>query len=273
MDEFQLGSVLLCDCSEEDATHLVRTAADERRPLAVHLCNAYTLTLADRDAEYARTLGRPSLNLVDGTPVTWYFRALTGRAARGPVRGPTFMRRMLREPGLRHFLFGGSPEVLVNLERRIVSEHPQAEVVGRIAPPFGPLQDEDFDQLRAALAQSGADVVWVGLGTPKQDVVVDRLAREVGTVAIGVGAAFDFLSGAKREAPAFLHRTGLEWLHRLATEPRRLWRRYLFGNAAFLRLAASELVQQRRQASRSDGSARASDSAHGDSPADPPSTE
>jgi N-acetylglucosaminyldiphosphoundecaprenol N-acetyl-beta-D-mannosaminyltransferase len=249
-DEFSLGSILLHDCSEEDAARAVRTAAIAREALAVHLCNAYTLTLAARDEEYANRLRRRSLNLTDGTPVTWYYRALTGRASRGPVRGPAFMRRMLAEPDLTHFLYGGTSAVLAALEGTIARAYPRARVVGSYAPPFGPLRDEDFALLSGALSECRPHLVWVGLGTPKQDILVDRLANEAGAVAVGVGAAFDFLSGMKKEAPGFLHQTGLEWVHRLATEPRRLWRRYLFGNAAFVRLAAQELVRGRRRRSR-----------------------
>jgi N-acetylglucosaminyldiphosphoundecaprenol N-acetyl-beta-D-mannosaminyltransferase len=223
----------------------LREAVAERRPTAVHLCNAYTLTLSSRDASYARSLDG-ALNLVDGTPVTWYYRLLTGNPARGPVRGPSFMRRVLDEPGLRHYLYGGTERVLANLEAAIALHHPAAAVVGRHAPPFSSLDDHDVASLVADLEATHASVVWVGLGTPKQDLLLAALAESTDVVGVGVGAAFDFLSGEKKEAPAVLHGTGLEWLHRLATEPRRLWRRYLLGNVAFLRLATHELRAQRR---------------------------
>jgi N-acetylglucosaminyldiphosphoundecaprenol N-acetyl-beta-D-mannosaminyltransferase len=274
MGEFELGPVLLTDCTEDQATAAVRDAITRGTPLAVHLCNAFTLTLAARDATYADSLRRSSLNLIDGTPVAWYYRLLTGSPAQGPVRGPSFMRRVLAESGLRHVLFGGSPEVLDRLRKMIVDEYPRATIVGAVAPSFGPLREEDFVDLREALASSPADVVWVGLGTPKQDYIVDRAANELGAVAVGVGAAFDFLSGTKREAPAFLHRTGFEWLHRLATEPRRLWRRYLFGNAQFLWLAARELRHRpARQRPTKRGIASTSASSQGASGERPASTE
>ncbi len=118
-------------------------------------------------------------------------------------------------------------------------------VVGGMAPPFRELGDTDIAELVDRLRVFQADLVWVGLGTPKRDVILQRLVNEHGFVAVGVGAAFDFLSGAKQEAPRFLHGTGLEWLHRLVSEPRRLWRRYLVGNAVFLWLVARELRRQR----------------------------
>jgi N-acetylglucosaminyldiphosphoundecaprenol N-acetyl-beta-D-mannosaminyltransferase len=247
---FDLGPVSLVDCSLDDAVALVTRAARAGASLPVHLCNAFTLSLAARDASYARALGGGSLNLVDGTPVTWYFRLRHGGAARGPVRGATLMRRVLDEPGIRHYLYGGTEEVLAHLRAAIGLQHPVAEVVGAESPPFRETSDEDVDHLVEALSRTGANVVWIGLGTPKQDILIDRLTRTHDCVALGVGAAFDFLSGQKREAPDFLHGTGLEWTHRLISEPGRLWRRYLWGNAGFLGLAARELWRADRRGSR-----------------------
>jgi len=244
-DSFAFGAITLRDCTESQAVAAVLDAVAQRRPTAVHLCNAYTLTLAAKDADYARSLDG-GLNLVDGTPVAWYYRLLTGTPARGPVRGPSFMRRMLDEPGLKHYLYGGTDEVLDSLEKAIATEHPAASVAGRHAPPFRALEDQDIAALMADLQATKAHIVWVGLGTPKQDHLLALLAASSSVVSVGVGAAFDFLSGEKREAPPALHGSGFEWMHRLATEPRRLWRRYLLGNSTFLRLAVRELRSQSR---------------------------
>ncbi|WP_121192014.1 WecB/TagA/CpsF family glycosyltransferase [Motilibacter peucedani] len=114
-------------------------------------------------------------------------------------------------------------------------------------PPFRDPTEHDVEEYAARIAESGAHVVWVGLGTPRQDNLIAALTDQVSCVLVGVGAAFDFLSGAKPEAPAFLHGTGLEWVHRLLSEPRRLWRRYLVCNALFLAFAGREAVRQRRE--------------------------
>ena len=253
--DFRFGSVTLHDCTPAQAGRLVEAAVESGRPLAVHLCNAYTLTLAAKDPRLAAALDVCSLNLVDGTPVTWYFRLLTGKRADGPVRGPSFMRQMLDRPGLNHFLYGGSEAVLAKLRQRVVEQFPEATIVGGISPPFRPaIDDADLAMLVQELRSSGAHIVWVGLGTPKQDLLLQRLMGEHACVAIGVGAAFDFLSGEKAEAPDFLHHSGLEWIHRLVSEPRRLWRRYLVGNLVFLWLLCRELASSRRKASSSAGS-------------------
>lgn len=251
-DSFTFGATTLRDCSERQAIAAVLEALAEGRPTAVHLCNAYTLTLSAGNADYARSLNG-GLNLIDGTPVAWYYRLLTGAPSRGPVRGPSFMRRMLDEPGLRHYLYGGTDEVLEGLQKAIVSKHPNAVIVGSHAPPFRPLEDSDVVALLADLRATAANIVWVGLGTPKQDHLLAQLAESSSVVSVGVGAAFDFLSGEKKEAPPVLHGSGFEWLYRLATEPRRLWRRYLLGNTAFVRLASRELLAQRRSRRRQGG--------------------
>ena len=101
-------------------------------------------------------------------------------------------------------------------------------------PPFRPLGDDDIDGLVARVRASGANILWIGLGTPRQDYLVHRLARDLAMPIVPVGAAFDYWSGEINEAPAILHGSGLEWLHRLVSEPRRLWHRYLVGNPRFL---------------------------------------
>jgi N-acetylglucosaminyldiphosphoundecaprenol N-acetyl-beta-D-mannosaminyltransferase len=244
---FELGPVHLLDCSVSDAVGLVGDAVREGRALPVHLCNAFTISLAAKNPLYANAFGGEGLNLVDGTPVTWFFRGVARQPARGPVRGAELMRRLLDEPGLRHYLYGGTDDVLAKLRTEIAAEHSTAEIVGGLAPPFRELTDQDVELLVADLELSRAQVVWVGLGTPKQDFLVDRLAQVHNCVAIGVGAAFDFLSGNKPEAPGFLHGTGLEWTYRLLKEPGRLWRRYLWGNAVFVSLVIRSLINSRQR--------------------------
>lgn len=213
--------------------------------MAVHLCNAHTLTLAARDPGYAGLLSHRSLNLPDGVPVTWFSRWQTGRIARGPVRGPSLMRSALSADGLRHYFLGGSEGVLQDLQSAARIERPDIDIAGALAPDFGPVTDEDLDRYAKSINDSGANVVWVGLGTPKQDEVIAALVDRVGAVLVGVGAAFDFLAGSKKEAPSVLHGSGLEWLHRMSTEPRRLWRRYLIGNGQFVWYAGRELLRSR----------------------------
>ena len=207
---------------------------------AVHLCNAYTLSLAMKDPALRTLLNARCLNLPDGMPLIWIAKRLGLRNMSRRVYGPDLMEMTLdhgREVGLRHFLYGSTPEVLAKLQSSIADRWPGAIVAGAESPPFTALTESElFDAYRRFVAVE-ADVVWVGLGTPQQDVVVQQLQEVQETHAmafVAIGAAFDFIAGTKRQAPAVLQRYGMEWSFRLISEPRRMWRRYLIGNLKFL---------------------------------------
>lgn len=222
------------------ARTVVDMASGFRRQGAhVHLCNAYTLALADVDPQLRAILRQSTLNLPDGKSVIWANRLLYGRkrVSSERISGPELFTDVFalgEANGLAHYLLGSTPAVLEELKRVLRIRFPQANIVGAESPPFRELTDlERIAQLHAIRA-SGAQVVWLGLGTPKQDLEAVRLAMEVPAVFVAVGAAFDFISGTKRRAPGWMQSAGLEWAFRLGTEPRRLWRRYLGGNLRFI---------------------------------------
>lgn len=209
----------------------------------VHLANAWSLACAARDPGHREALAAADLVVPDGMPLVWVARRL-GLALPGRVYGPDLLDRVVdlgRGDGVRHHLYGGAPDVVARVADRLRARHPGVEVVAADAPPFAPLTDAMVDDAADRMATVGAEVVWLALGTPRQDRLAHRLRDRVPGVLVGVGAAFDFLAGAKPQAPPALQRWGLEWAFRLATEPRRLGRRYLVGNAVFLR----ELVRDR----------------------------
>ena len=215
----------------------IRAAAVEGRPLATHLVNAYTLSLAARDADFRTLLDRGDLNLPDGTPLVWLGRRAGLEGFRSRVYGPDLTLAVCdagRADGLRHYLYGASPEVAETFAASLRTRFPGIDIAGVESPPFRALTREEEDDLVARIAASGANVVWVGLGTPKQDEFVDRFRDRLAMPLVAVGAAFDFIAGAKKMAPGWMQRWGLEWLYRLVSEPRRLWRRYLVGNSVFL---------------------------------------
>lgn len=216
------------------------------RGLGVHFANAYTVALADSDAAYGRLLARPgSVPFTDGVPVAWVGRRGYPSVADSweRVYGPDMMEAVFDASGPHgpyHYLLGGSPQTLVVLEARLAERWPSAVVVGAESPPFRPLSAEEVAAQDGRILDSGATIVWVGLGTPKQDWEVARLTASLPVMAMAVGAAFDFLAGVKPQAPAWMQRSGTEWLFRLASEPRRLAHRYLWGNPRFLVAAARE---------------------------------
>ena len=234
---FTCCSVRIDAHSLDSAVDALLRAPDGHGGRAVHLCNAYTLSLARRDRELRQWLNEGDLNLPDGMPLIWVGRRLGLGGLDGRVYGPDLMLATLdrgRELGLRHYLHGATDEVLAVLEADLQERFPGVEIVGRDAPPFRELTADEELALERRLIDLQPDVVWVGLGTPKQDAFVHRFGQRVPSTFVAVGAAFDFISGAKRQAPAWMQDRGLEWAYRLASEPRRLWRRYLVGNARFV---------------------------------------
>ena len=213
-------------------------AASHTHGVDVHLCNAYTLALADSDSEFHDLLSRAARNYPDGMSVVWANRLKNGKHLPDErVYGPDLFLDVLsqgQDRGIRHYLLGGSPQALQALQTEIGRRFPNAEVVGAESPPFRELTDDEWNEQAQRIATTNPQIVWVGLGTPKQDWAAARLATELPMVIVAVGAAFDFIAGHKRQAPRWMQDHGLEWSYRLATEPRRLWKRYLVGNTRFL---------------------------------------
>ncbi|MGP0010108.1 MAG: WecB/TagA/CpsF family glycosyltransferase [Methylocella sp.] len=166
----------------------------------------------------------------DGMPLVWVSKWRSNFKI-GRVCGSDLMDTLCdagRSVGLRHYFYGGKPSVAENMIRNLRSKYPDISVAGYISPPFCRLTEAEDADMVQAINESGAQVVWVGLSTPKQELWMrDHVGRIVGATLIGVGAAFDFQSGAIKRAPKWMQSSGLEWLYRLASEPRRLWRRYL----------------------------------------------
>ncbi|MFF5013632.1 WecB/TagA/CpsF family glycosyltransferase [Streptomyces sp. NPDC001165] len=205
----------------------------------VHLSNAYTLALADQDAELESLLRSASLNLPDGQSVVWASRLLHRGTTLPSTRvyGPDLLLDVFEQSqntDVRHYLLGSTPQVLDALHGELRRRFPRAQIVGTCSPPFRTLTVEELLRQAEDIRTAEADIVWVGLGTPKQDHWAADLCGQLPVVAVAVGAAFDFIAGTKPQAPPWMRRNGLEWAFRLGCEPRRLWRRYLFGNARFL---------------------------------------
>lgn len=218
------------------------------RSHVVHFCAADPTVLARRDLEYREVVNRGDLNVADGVPVAWALRLFGKRTER--IAGSDAFSYLVdrgRAQSIRHYLFGGSPEVVLQLRSELDRRYPGIQIVGAESPPFRELSDAEVGDAAERIRSTGTDLLWIGLGAPKQDIMAQRLrAVDAAPVILCVGAAFDFLSGGKKRAPAWMQRTGLEWLHRLVCEPRRLWRRYLVGNPRFVAGVVCDLVTGRR---------------------------
>lgn len=217
-----------------------------RQSNVVRFLPAHPTVIARANPAYRDILNRGQLNIADGASVVMALRLLGHRTERLP--GSTAFELLCAnglEAGRRHYLYGGTSDVLERLRTVLEERHPGIRIVGSESPPFRPATAAELDDAGARIRASGADHLWVGLGTPKQDIVAEHLRRrDAAPTIMCVGAAFDFLSGAKRRAPAWMQQAGLEWLHRLGTEPRRLWKRYLIGNVSFAVGIARDLLRR-----------------------------
>ena len=217
------------------AGYVAGVCVEREKGLAVHFLTAHTISVAESDAGVRKVLSSGDLLLPDSR----WLELLSGvrKKKLSQVRGPDFFRRVLsdQETGIpSHFFVGPSEEVNNALRDTLQQQFPWVSAAGFYVGPHRPLTDTELRELSETINAKGKPMVWVGVGTPAQNVLAHTLARESGRVVVGVGAAFEFLSGIKSEAPAWVSRLGVEWLFRLVSEPKRLWRRYLIGNAVFL---------------------------------------
>jgi len=200
---------------------------------------------AQHDGEFKTILNGAGLVVADGMPLVWIGRR-HGFEMRRRVYGPELMETFCRETAkkrYRHFFYGGATEVGEELAARFAARFPGMVVAGTYSPPFRALTREEDDEVIEAIERAQADVVWVGLSTPKQERwMFEHRVRLSAPVLIGVGAAFDFHTGRVAQAPKWMREHGLEWLFRLGMEPRRLWRRYLVYGAEFVALGLLELL-------------------------------
>ncbi|MBI4308797.1 MAG: WecB/TagA/CpsF family glycosyltransferase [Candidatus Omnitrophica bacterium] len=205
-----------------------------RRKAYVCVAPVSTIVECNRDSAYRDIVNAADMVTPDGMPVVWLAKA-KGCPHVGRAYGPDLMRALCGRSGLRHYFFGGTSQAIGHLEQCLKKELSGINIVGMVSPPFRPTAQMEDQKVIAAINQSMPDILWVGLGSPKQDFWM-RLHRDCldVPVMVGVGAAFDFLAGLKPQAPRWMQRRGLEWLFRLICEPRRLWKRYLIGNSLFL---------------------------------------
>jgi N-acetylglucosaminyldiphosphoundecaprenol N-acetyl-beta-D-mannosaminyltransferase len=195
------------------------------------------------DAELRAIHNAAGMVTPDGMPMVWLSRA-AGSKEVDRVYGPDLMLAVCRESvrrGYRHFFYGGGEGIADLLAQRMTEQFPGLDVAGTHCPPFRPLTADEDESLVQGVNALEPDIIWVGLSTPKQErFMADHIGKLNAPVMIGVGAAFDFHAGLKRQAPSWMQRSGLEWFFRLVTEPKRLWRRYLTNNPKFVALVIAQ---------------------------------
>jgi exopolysaccharide biosynthesis WecB/TagA/CpsF family protein len=253
--KYDLFGVQISATTYEEATELILGAARRHMPAAVSLHAVHAVITASQDSELRDEVNHFEIVAPDGQPVRWALNLLYGTGLSDRVRGPELMLRLCRgaaEQQIPIYLYGSLPPVLDALCASLSTRFPGILIVGAESPPFRDLTEEEEDAVVQRVNATGAGLLFLGLGCPKQDRVAHRFQGRIHGVVVCVGAAFDFHAGTKRMAPRWMQRWGLEWLHRLCSEPRRLGKRYLVTNAAFLKKLTAAFVAQRwprRQAS------------------------
>ncbi len=240
--------------SYDHTSGLVLEWAVQRSSRYVCVATVFNVMQAYDSASFRRATNEADLVTPDGMPLVWGLKLLgcpDATRVYGPDLTPIVLR-MASENNLPVGLYGGSPAVLERLQEVIANRFPTLQVVFALSPPFRPLTPDEDEEIVASINRSGARILFIGLGTPKQDYWMAEHRGRVQAVMLGVGAAFDFLAGAKPQAPRWMMRAGLEWLFRLATEPRRLWKRYLRDNPRFVVLFTLQLLGWKKF--RGDGS-------------------
>lgn len=224
----------------------------------VCICNVHSVVTAVQDPEFGRVVRDADMATPDGAPVAWMMRKL-GHAGQQRINGPDLMwkycelvsglesRQYENDGGV--FFFGNTEETLAILKTKLLAAFPNLKIAGSISPPIRALTAEEDAAIVAQINASGASTVWVSLGCPKQEMWMAAHRGRINAVMVGVGAAFDYHAGTIKRAPKWMQDYGLEWFYRLASEPRRLWKRYLVTNTLFVFWCCTAVIRRKESKS------------------------
>ena len=257
IDGFPVLGIVVSDVDYDSAVAEVVAAASEGDALSLSALAVHGVMTGVLDGEQAHRLNHIDLVVPDGQPVRWALNLLHGARLSDRVYGPELMLRVCAEAssaGIPIGLFGSTPDVLEALQRNLLRKFEGLKINCAIPSRFRRLSEEERVELLSVIKDSGARVLFVGLGCPRQEVWAYENAEELSMPVLGVGAAFDFHAGKLNQAPAVLQKAGLEWLYRLVQEPRRLWKRYLLLNPLYVALLGLQAMGVRRFTLANEGS-------------------
>lgn len=235
--KYDLFGVNVAASNYDEIADIVSRAAREHTPAVVSLHAVHAIVESLSDPDLLAKVNRFDAVLPDGQPVRWVLNNLHGIGLRDRVYGPELTLRLCAraaDEGIPIYLYGSLPDVIELLQQKLLEKYPSLQIAGAESPPFRVLTPEEDEAVVRRINDSGAGILFIGLGCPKQDHFAADHAGRIVPVQVCVGAAFDFHAGIKPMAPAWMQRRGLEWVYRLAWEPRRLWRRYARTNSIFV---------------------------------------
>lgn len=226
----------------QETVNLIKTQIEDLRGKFICLSNVHTTVMAQADEEYRKIQNSAFLALPDGSPLALVQR-LRGYKEAEQVPGPDLMPALWRETEnteISHYFYGSTQETIDALQKKLKEKYPGLKIVGMESPPFRPLSEEEDQEVIKRINASGASIVWVGLGAPKQEKWMYDHQGKIDALMLGVGAGFDFHAGTVKRAPAWMRNHYLEWLYRLIQDPKRLWKRYVGTNGKFLILSMKD---------------------------------
>lgn len=248
-----MKTINICDVpvSSVDINHACKVVdgwISERNKAYICVAPVSTIVDCQTDKEYKKILREAGMVTPDGMPLVWLGR-LNGERTIGRTYGPDFMLALCekgQKRGYKHYLYGGEESTCDLLKSVLEKKFPDIDIIGQHTPPFRPLHAQEDGKVIDEINRQNPDILWVGLGSPKQDYwMYEHRDKLNAPVIIGVGAAFDFIAGIKRQAPRWMQKCGLEWFFRLCCEPKRLWKRYLIGNTRFIYLLIKHAIKSR----------------------------
>lgn len=245
----RVGDIDFDNVNMAEAIERIDALIGSRKPAIVVTPNVDHVVRAHRDPAYAALVGAADLVLADGQPIVWTSR-FSGTCLKERVAGSDLFPKLCEfaaRRGYRVFFFGGAPGAAQAAREVLQQRNPELQVTGTFCPPYG-FEHDPAENRRAleAIEASRPDILFVGLGSPKQERWIAAHMHDYGpAVSIGVGISFSFIAGFVRRAPRWMQRSGLEWLHRLCAEPQRLWRRYLVTGWSFLPLVLRSIFETR----------------------------
>ena len=218
----------------EKTVNLIEQNIEQLRGKYICVGNVHTTVMAHDDPQYHTVQADAAFVLPDGGPLSGYSRK-HGFPEAERVTGPDLMLALFaRDNGLKHYFYGSSEETLALLKEKLAEKYPHLQIAGMVSPPFRELSEAEDKEMVDQINASGADIIWVGLGAPKQEKWMYAHKDHVNGVMIGVGAGFDYHAGNIKRAPGWMQKLSLEWLYRLLQDPKRLFKRYLVTNTRYL---------------------------------------
>ncbi len=229
----------------DDAVQRLCLWGEKHESRVVCICNVHSVVTAKQDIEFNKVLNSADMATPDGAPVAWMIQKISGQSQER-INGPDLMLKYCEHAekiGQSIYLYGGKESTLEILVKVLKVKYPNLKIAGYFSPPFRDLTPEEKEKIIQDINNSGAHTLWVGLGCPKQEKWMHEHKGKINAVMVGVGAAFDYHAGVINRAPKWMQNSGLEWFHRLCSEPKRLWKRYLITNILFIYFSLKQLLK------------------------------